>query len=122
LFESEWEKKKTVTITAARCPIFRPNNSKEAPKNVHGRKKLEAVKMHNLDNSGRKEAGKYLYNYLEEKPYHSLYFLRFFLRNLQKICNNIEFFGAFIIQKESEKMLCTVVSVVAEFFQIFRLL
>jgi hypothetical protein len=61
--------------------IFGQINQKRPQKNVHGRKKLEAVKLQNLDKSGRKEAGKYFYNYLEEKPYNSLYFLRFFLRN-----------------------------------------
>jgi hypothetical protein len=32
-------------------------------------KKLEAVKWQNLARSGRKEAGKYFYNNLDEKPY-----------------------------------------------------
>jgi hypothetical protein len=67
--------------TAARWPNFRPNNSKGAPKKFPWPKKLEAVKLQNLDKSGRKEAGKCFYNYLELKPYNSLYFLRFFLRN-----------------------------------------
>jgi hypothetical protein len=70
---------KSPTITVARWPNFRPNNSKEAPKNVHGRKKMEAVKVQNLEKSGRKEAGKYSYNYLEDKL--SYHFVRFFLRN-----------------------------------------
>jgi hypothetical protein len=61
--------------------IFGQITQKRPPKNVHGRKKLEAVKLQNLDKSDRKEARKYLYNYLEKKPYNSLYFLKIFLRN-----------------------------------------
>jgi hypothetical protein len=45
---------------------------KRPPKNFHGRKKLEAVKWQNLAISGRKQAGKYFYKYLDEKPYNSL--------------------------------------------------
>jgi hypothetical protein len=55
--------------TGARWPNFRPNNSKEAPKIAHGRKKLKAVKWQNLAKSSRKEAGKYFYKNLGEKPY-----------------------------------------------------
>jgi hypothetical protein len=55
--------------------IFSQITQKRPQKNVHGRKKLEAVKLQNLDKSSRKEAGKYFYNYLGEKPYNSLYFL-----------------------------------------------
>jgi hypothetical protein len=45
---------------------------KRPQKIVHGRKKLEAVKWQNFAKSGRKEAGKYFYNYLAEKPYNYL--------------------------------------------------
>jgi hypothetical protein len=41
---------------------------KRPQKNVYGRRKLEAVKWQNLAKSGRKEAGKYCYDYLDEKP------------------------------------------------------
>jgi hypothetical protein len=67
--------------TAARWPNFRPNNSKEAPIKCPWPEKFDAVKLQNLDQSGRKEAGKCFYNYLEENPYNCLYFLSFFLRN-----------------------------------------
>jgi hypothetical protein len=44
--------------------------AQKRPQNiVHGREKLEAVKKQNLAKSGRKEAGKYFYNNLGEKPY-----------------------------------------------------
>jgi hypothetical protein len=75
--------------------------------------------LQNLDKSIRKEM---FFNYLEEKPYYSLYFLRFFFWNEQKICSNIEFPFAFNVQNVSEKLLYTLFSVVADFFQIFRLL
>jgi hypothetical protein len=39
---------------------------------VRGWKKFEAGKWQNLAKSGRKEAGKYFYNYLDEKPYNNL--------------------------------------------------
>jgi hypothetical protein len=42
---------------------------KSPQKIVHGRKKLEAVKLQILAESGRKEAGKYFGNYFDEKPY-----------------------------------------------------
>jgi hypothetical protein len=42
---------------------------KRPQKIVHGRKKLEAVKWQNFAKSGRKEAGKYFYYYLAEKPF-----------------------------------------------------
>jgi hypothetical protein len=48
--------------------IFGQITQKRPPKNIHGRKKLEAVKWQNLAKSGRKEAGKHFYNNLEEKP------------------------------------------------------
>jgi hypothetical protein len=44
----------------------------------HGRKNLEAVKWQNLAKSGRKEAGKYFSNYLDEKPYNYEQFLTFY--------------------------------------------
>jgi hypothetical protein len=44
--------------TVARWPNFRPNNSKEAPKNCPWPEKLEAEKWQNFTKSGRKEAGK----------------------------------------------------------------
>jgi hypothetical protein len=49
--------------------IFGQITQKRPQKIVHGRKKLEAVKWQNLAKSGRKEAGKYFYKYLGEKPY-----------------------------------------------------
>jgi hypothetical protein len=49
--------------------IFGQITQKRPQKIVHGRKKLEAVKWQNLEKSGRKEAGKYFYKYLGEKPY-----------------------------------------------------
>jgi hypothetical protein len=56
--------------TSARWPNFRLNNSKEAQKNCPWpEKKLEAVNWQNLAKSGRKEAGKYFYKYVGEKPY-----------------------------------------------------
>jgi hypothetical protein len=42
--------------------------TQETQKNVYGRKKLAAVKLQNFEKSGRKEAGKYFNNYLDEKP------------------------------------------------------
>jgi hypothetical protein len=51
--------------------IFGQITQKRPPKNVHGLKNLEAVKLQNFEKSGRKEAGKYFYNDLEEKPYDS---------------------------------------------------
>jgi hypothetical protein len=49
--------------------VFGQITQKRPQKIVCGRKKLEAVKWQNLANSGRKEAGKYFYSYLDEKPY-----------------------------------------------------
>jgi hypothetical protein len=43
-----------IVFTVASWPNFRPNNSKEAPKIVHGPKKLEAVKWQNLPKRARK--------------------------------------------------------------------
>jgi hypothetical protein len=56
-----------------------------------------AVKLQNLENS--------------------LYLLKIFRRNYKKMCSIIEFSFAFIVQKVSEKLLCTVFSVVADFFK-----
>jgi hypothetical protein len=58
-----------VTTTVARWPNFWPNNSKEAPKNYSWSEKIEAVKWQNLAKSGSKEAGKYFYDYIDEKPH-----------------------------------------------------
>jgi hypothetical protein len=44
-------------------------NSKEAPKIIYGRKKLDDVKWQNLEKSSRKEAEKYFYKHLGEKSY-----------------------------------------------------
>jgi hypothetical protein len=49
--------------------IFGQITPKRPQNIVHGRKKLEAVTWQNLAKSGRKEAGKYFDNYLDEKPY-----------------------------------------------------
>jgi hypothetical protein len=99
--------------------IFGQITQKRPQKYVHGRKKLEAGKLQNLDQSGRKEAGKYFYNYVEKKPYNSLYFSIGISKQFAVILN---FLFAFIVQKVFEKLLHKVCSVVAEFFQIFRLL
>jgi hypothetical protein len=48
--------------------IFGHITQKRPQKIVHGQKKLEAVKWQNLTKSGRKEAGKYFYHFLYEKP------------------------------------------------------
>jgi hypothetical protein len=49
--------------------IFGQITQKRPQKIVHGREKLEAVKLQNLAKSGRKEAEKLCHNYLDEKPY-----------------------------------------------------
>jgi hypothetical protein len=71
--------------------------------------------LQNLGKIGRKEAGKYFYNYLKKKPYNSLYLLRIFLRNYQKMCSYIEFSFAYIVQKVAEKLVYTVFSEVSKF-------
>jgi hypothetical protein len=71
-----WGRSSPGVATVARSLNFRPNTQKRAQKMSLTGKKLEAVKLKNFDKSGRKETGKYFYNYLEEKPY-SLYVLRF---------------------------------------------
>jgi hypothetical protein len=58
--------------------IFGQITQKRPKQNFHGRKKLEAVKLQNFDKCCRKGSGKYFNKYFEEKPYNSLYFLRFF--------------------------------------------
>jgi hypothetical protein len=55
--------------TGARWPNFRPNNSKEAPKNYLWPEKIGGRKWQNLAKSSRKEAGKYFYKHLGEKPH-----------------------------------------------------
>jgi hypothetical protein len=57
--------------------IFGQITQKRPQKIVLGRKKMEAVKWQNLTKSGRKEAGKYFYRYLDEIQYNFLQFLRF---------------------------------------------
>jgi hypothetical protein len=49
--------------------IFGQKTQKRPQKIVDGRKKFEAVKWQNLAKSCRKEAGKYFYTHLVEKPY-----------------------------------------------------
>jgi hypothetical protein len=58
--------------------IFGQITQNRPQKIIHGRKKLEAEKWQNFAKSSRKEAGKYFYNYLDEKPY--------------KICNYLGFY------------------------------
>jgi hypothetical protein len=47
--------------------IFCQISQKRPTHNFHGRKKLEALKWQHLAKSGRKEARKYFYKYLNEK-------------------------------------------------------
>jgi hypothetical protein len=49
--------------------IFGQITQKRPQKILHGRKKFEAVKWQILANNDRKQAGKYFYKYLGEKPY-----------------------------------------------------
>jgi hypothetical protein len=49
--------------------FFGQITQKRPQKCVHGWKKLEAVKWQNLAKSSRKEAGKYFFNFSDEKPY-----------------------------------------------------
>jgi hypothetical protein len=49
--------------------IFGQITQKRPQKIVYGWKKLEAVKFQNLAKNSRKEAGKYFYKHLSEKPY-----------------------------------------------------
>jgi hypothetical protein len=51
------------------CRIFGQITQKRPQKIVDGWKIFEAVKWQNLAKSSRKEAGKYLYTHLGEKPY-----------------------------------------------------
>jgi hypothetical protein len=57
------------------------------------RKKLEAVKLQNL----KKTAGKYFYNFLEEKPYYSFIFLDFTVGISNTIFSYIEYYFRFIV-------------------------
>jgi hypothetical protein len=57
--------------------IFGQITQKRPQKIVHGRKKLEAVKCQNLAKSGRKEAGKYFFNFSDEKHIINCDFLDF---------------------------------------------
>jgi hypothetical protein len=58
--------------------IFGQITQKRPQKIIHGQKKLEAGKWQNLAKSGRKEAGKYFYNYLDENPFNICNFLDFY--------------------------------------------
>jgi hypothetical protein len=49
--------------------IFGQITQKRPQKIVHGRKNLEAGKWQNLAKNGRKEAGKYFYKFIGEKPH-----------------------------------------------------
>jgi hypothetical protein len=49
--------------------IFGQITQKEAPKNCSRPEKIGGRKMAKIGKSGRKEAGKYFYDYLDEKPY-----------------------------------------------------
>jgi hypothetical protein len=60
---------------------FRPNNSKEALKKYSWPEKIGGRKIAEFRQKWQKRGRKIFYTYLEEKPYNSLYFLRFFLRN-----------------------------------------